>query len=115
MTRMDICAAVEEDVALGLNLAGVEEIHIYDPKDDDGPLKEWYREMISSGKGLMILSRRCGSVLSHELFEKRSRGMMLPVVVVMPGKKEDKRATDLIKRAVGLDPSSAIKGMGDER
>lgn len=115
MSDKGICAAVEEDVALGLNLAGVEEIHILDPKEGEAPVKEWYRKMIRSGMGLMILSRKCGSILSHELFEKRSQGMMLPVVVVMPSEKEDKRAADLIKRAVGLDPSNAVEGVQDEK
>jgi vacuolar-type H+-ATPase subunit F/Vma7 len=112
MTEMGICAAVEEGVALGLNLAGVEEIFIWEKEMDVSSLKEWYRQMVTAGRGLMILSQRCGDILSHELFEKRVQGHMLPVVVVMPGDGEDKRTSDLIKRAIGMDTSNTVGGGG---
>lgn len=104
--KLGVCAAVGEDVALGLNLAGVEEIFTWEKGQDIHTLKQWYAEMTGKGIGVMILSPECGEALDRQLFEKRSRGKMLPVTVIIPGKGEDKRALDLIKRAVGMDPSS---------
>ncbi|MEA3559506.1 MAG: hypothetical protein U9R75_09665 [Candidatus Thermoplasmatota archaeon] len=112
MTEMGICAAVDEGVALGLNLAGVEEIFIWKIGMDISSLKGWYRQMVTAGRVLMILSQECGDILTHELFEKRVQGHMLPVVVVMPGEGEDKRSSDLIKRAIGMDTSSTVGGGG---
>jgi len=104
--KLGVCAAVGEDVALGLNLAGVEEIFIWEKGQDFQTLKHWYGEMTGKGIGVMILSPQCGEALDQQLFEKRAQGKMLPVTVIIPGKGEDKRALDLIKRAVGMDPSS---------
>jgi vacuolar-type H+-ATPase subunit F/Vma7 len=104
--KLGICAAVGEDVALGLNLAGIEDIFIWDKGQDVNALKQWYRDMVDRGIGVMILSPKCGEALDHQLFEKRAQGRMLPVTVIIPGKGEDKRALDLIKRAVGMDPTS---------
>ncbi|MBN1391030.1 MAG: hypothetical protein JXA22_10365 [Candidatus Thermoplasmatota archaeon] len=99
-----VCAAVDEDIALGLNLAGVTEVLIWEKGMEVDLLKEWYARMIKGDHGVMILSRDCGEALSDRLFEKRVMGIMLPVTVMIPGTNEDKRARDLIKRAVGMDP-----------
>ncbi|MGA1848825.1 MAG: V-type ATP synthase subunit F [Thermoplasmatota archaeon] len=104
--KLGVCAAVGEDIALGLNLAGVEEIFIWEKGQDTDALLKWYRKMSDEGIGVMILSPQCGEALDHQLFEKRAQGKMLPVTVIIPGKGEDKRALDLIKRAVGMDPTS---------
>ena len=101
--KMGICAAVGEDVALGLNLAGVEEILIWETGMERDRLRKWYRKMLGAGFGVMVLSHDCAEVLDHELFEKRAQGIMMPVTVIIPGSGEDKRARDLIKRAVGMD------------
>lgn len=114
MRNMGICAAVEEEIALGLNLAGVEEIFVLEGPDEKTKLKQWYDDMLSKEMGLMILSKTSGDLLSHELFDKRSQNIMLPVVVVMPGEGEDRRAADLIKRAVGMDPSNIDGGQDDD-
>ncbi len=103
--KLAICAAVGEDVALGLNLAGVTEIFIWEKGAQTKDLKEWYSSMVDKGVGVMILSQDSGEALDHELFEKRAQGNMLPVTVMIPGEGEDKRARDLIKRAVGMDSS----------
>jgi vacuolar-type H+-ATPase subunit F/Vma7 len=108
--KLGICAAVGEDTALGLNLAGVEEIFIWEKGMDRSELRSWYLKMLETDHGVMILSPDCGGALDHELFEKRSQGKMLPVTVIIPGEGEDKRARDLIKRAVGMDPGNR----GDE-
>ena len=100
---MGVCAAVNEDVALGLNLAGVEEILIWETGMPVEDLRKWYRSMLQRNIGVMILSMECGEVLHHELFEKRAQGIMIPVTVMIPGEGEDKRARDLIKRAVGME------------
>ena len=105
--RLGVCAAVDEDVALGLNLAGVEKILVWESSMDPAALKSWYKEMLQKDLGILILSQECSEVLDHELFEKRAQGIMLPVTVIIPGEGEDKRARDLIKRAVGMDPSSS--------
>ena len=104
--KLGVCAAVGEDIALGLDLAGVEEIFIWEKGQDTDALLKWYRKMSDEGIGVMILSQQCGEELDHQLFEKRAQGKMLPVTVIIPGKGEDKRALDLIKRAVGMDPTS---------
>ncbi|MGA1873035.1 MAG: V-type ATP synthase subunit F [Thermoplasmatota archaeon] len=102
--KLEVCAAVDEDVALGLNLAGVEEILIWENGNDISELRSWYRRILEKDYGVMILSHECGEALHHELFEKRAQGIMMPVTVMIPGPGEDKRAKDLIKRAVGMDP-----------
>jgi vacuolar-type H+-ATPase subunit F/Vma7 len=104
--RFEVCAAVSEDVALGLNLAGVDEILIWERGMDPDPLRKWYRGMLQGDYGVMILSQDSSEVIDHDLFEKRAQGIMLPVVVIIPGEGEDKRARDLIKRAVGMDPEN---------
>jgi vacuolar-type H+-ATPase subunit F/Vma7 len=104
--KLGVCAAVGEDVALGLNLAGVEEIFIWEKGHDIISLRQWYKGIIDRGIGVMILSQQCAEALDHQLFEKRAQGKMLPVTVIIPGEGEDKRALDLIKRAVGMDPTS---------
>lgn len=100
-----ICAAVTEDIALGLSLAGVSDIHIYGKETEPGELKRWYKEKVSTYTGIMILSPEVGEVLARELFERRVTGELLPVTVIIPGEGEDKRAADLIKRAIGMDPN----------
>ena len=102
--KMGICAAVSEDIALGLSLTGVDEIFVWEKGMSGDALKNWYRRMLHGNFGVMILSQDCGEVLHHELFEKRVQGIMMPVAVMIPGDGEDKRAKDLIKRAVGMDP-----------
>jgi vacuolar-type H+-ATPase subunit F/Vma7 len=104
--KLGVCAAVSEDVALGLNLAGVDEILVWEKGMEPATLKKWYKEMLQKDLGIIILSQDCSEVLDHELFEKRAQGIMLPVTVIIPGEGEDKRARDLIKRAVGMDPGS---------
>ncbi|MGA1820203.1 MAG: V-type ATP synthase subunit F [Thermoplasmatota archaeon] len=108
--KMGVCAAVSEDVALGLNLAGVEEILVWEAGMAVGDLKKWYRSMRKMDIGVMILSQECGEVLHQELFEKRAQGIMMPVTVMIPGEGEDKRARDLIKRAVGMDVGRTEEG-----
>ena len=104
--KLGVCAAVSEDVALGLNLAGVDEIMVWEKGMEPAALKKWYRGVLKEDFGILILSQDCSEVLDHELFEKRAQGIMLPVTVIIPGEGEDKRARDLIKRAVGMDPGS---------
>jgi vacuolar-type H+-ATPase subunit F/Vma7 len=104
--KLGVCAAVSEDVALGLNLAGVDEILVWEEGMDRSQVKSWYKKMLDKEIGVMILSSDSGEALDHELFEKRSLGIMIPVVVIIPGEGEDKRARDLIKRAVGMDPGN---------
>lgn len=104
--RSGICAAVDEDVALGLNLAGVMEVQIWEKGMEIDILKKWYMRMMKEDYGVMILSQDCGEALSYQLFEKRVQGLMLPVTVMIPGTGEDRRTRELIKRAVGMDPES---------
>ena len=97
-----ICAAVSEDEALGLTLAGVREILIWRPDEPISRLQGWYKDMLDRGSGVMILSIECTEGLHEELFRKRSDGRFLPITVTLPGEGEDKRASDLIKRAIGM-------------
>ncbi|MBN1538523.1 MAG: hypothetical protein JW939_00120 [Candidatus Thermoplasmatota archaeon] len=123
--RSGICAAVDEDVALGLNLAGVTEVQIWEKGMDVDILKKWFLRMMKEVHGVMILSQDCGEALGHQLFEKRVQGLMLPVTVMIPGAGEDRRTRELIKRAVGMDPGrdgerdlitdGDIGGMSNER
>jgi vacuolar-type H+-ATPase subunit F/Vma7 len=104
--KLGVCAAVSEDVALGLNLAGVDDILVWENGMETETLKKWFRGMLQRDLGVLILTQECSEVLDHELFEKRAQGIMLPVTVIIPGSGEDKRARDLIKRAVGMDPEN---------
>ena len=54
--KLGVCAAVSEDIALGLNLAGVDEILVWDEGVDRSVLKKWYLEMLEKEIGVMILS-----------------------------------------------------------
>lgn len=100
-----ICAAVSEDIALGLSLAGVNDLFIYHPGVDDSEVKEWYHGKLKEGVSIMVLSGECGDILTRELFERRVIGDLLPITVLIPGEEEDSRAADLIKRAIGMVPS----------
>ena len=104
-----ICAAVTEDIALGLSLAGVTETLVYRKGQSPDDLRKWYRARIEEKVGVMILSKECGEQLSGELFKRRVSGKMLPVTVIIPGEEEDRRAAELIKRAIGMDPSKTIQ------
>ncbi len=97
-----ICAAVSEDEALGLALAGVREILIWRPDEPISKLQGWYKDMVDRGSGVMILSIECAEGLHEELFRKRADGRFLPITVTLPGEGEDNRANDLIKRAIGM-------------
>lgn len=97
-----ICAAVSEDEALGLALAGVREILIWRVDEPIHKLQEWYKDMIDRNSGVMVLSMDCAEGLHEELFRKRSEGRFLPITVTLPGEGEDERANDLIKRAIGM-------------
>ena len=97
-----ICAAVGEDEALGLSLAGVGEIFIWRMGNPVLDLQSWYERMIDSRSGVMILSMECTEGLREGLFRKRSEGKFLPITVTLPGEGEDERANDLIKRAIGM-------------
>jgi vacuolar-type H+-ATPase subunit F/Vma7 len=108
-----ICAAVSEDIALGLSLAGVTDILVFGKDRTLDDLRRWYRDRIEEKVGVMILSRECGEQLSGELFERRVSGKMLPVTVIIPGEEEDRRAAELIKRAIGMDPSRTVKDQED--
>jgi vacuolar-type H+-ATPase subunit F/Vma7 len=103
-----VCAIVPEVVALGLSLAGVSEILVHGANTDLKVMRDWVKERIVEGAGLIILSRESSEILSKELFDHRISGELLPVMVVIPGDKEDKRASDLIKRAIGMDPSKTL-------
>ena len=100
-----ICAAVEEGEALGLSLAGVREMLIWNQGDDPEEVRGWYLEMMEKDMGVMILSMHSADALKEELFKKRSEGIIKPVVVTIPGKGEDWRANELIRRAIGMNPS----------
>jgi vacuolar-type H+-ATPase subunit F/Vma7 len=100
-----ICAAVSEEIALGLSLAGVTDLFIHGRGTDDKEVRGWYLEKVKGGVGVMILTKEVGEILSRELFERRVAGEMIPVTVIIPGDDEDKRAADLIKRAIGMDPT----------
>ncbi len=109
-----ICAAVSEEIALGLSLAGINDIFIHEKGGDNDPLKRWYAQKLEERAGVMILTKECGEVLSRELFERRVTGDMLPVTVIIPGEEEDKRASELIKRAIGMDPSKNVHSIPGE-
>ncbi len=98
-----ICAAVETSTALGLKLAGVGEVRTFVPGDDVEGLREWFRSMNRSGVGVMVLSPKAAESLSAYLLEKRALGRIAPVVVVLPGEEEDRRAKDMMRKAVGLE------------
>ena len=108
---MGICAAVNEEIALGLSLSGVSDIFIHGKNTEQHELKDWYNKKLVEGVGIMILSPFAGEVLARELFNRRVTGGLLPVTVIIPGDGEDRRASDLIKRAIGMDPS---KGDNDQ-
>ena len=100
-----ICAAVSEETALGLSLAGISDILVHNATMDHDKIRNWFRQKISERVGLVVLSKECSEILSRELFDQRVSGEMLPITVVIPGEEEDKRAADLIKRAIGMDPT----------
>ncbi len=110
-----ICAAVSEEIALGLSLAGINDIFIHNIGEDNEDLKRWYAQRLEERVGVMILSKECGEVLSKELFERRVTGDMLPVTVIIPGEEEDRRASELIKRAIGMDPSKNVHTIEGEQ
>ncbi len=104
-----ICAAVDASTALGLRLAGVGEVMTWADGDDVQRLRDWFRSMNGSGMGVIVLTPQAADSLSAELLEKRASGRITPVVVVLPGEEEDRRAREMMRRAVGLD-HGPVKG-----
>jgi len=99
-----VSAAVGEDIALGLSLAGVKDIFMFGGNHSSGRLKEWFKARVGEGGALVILSPEAASELRKEMFDKRSQGILLPVVVIIPGEGGDLIAQELIRRAVGMLP-----------
>lgn len=98
-----ICAACDESMSLGLSLAGVRDILNWEKGDDPGVLRNWFKDTVSSDSEIIILSPECGESLRSMLFERRMKGKLKPLIVIMPVEGEDFIARDLIKRAIGMD------------
>ncbi|MDG6224191.1 MAG: V-type ATP synthase subunit F [Candidatus Thermoplasmatota archaeon] len=104
MMEENLHAALDDDMALGFSLAGVKDIFIVTDGEGDGGLKEWFLSRLKDEGGLIILSMEAAEGLRDELFTKRARGALLPVVVILPGSGEDSIAKDLVRRAIGMMP-----------
>jgi len=100
-----VSAAVGEDLALGLAMAGVKDILVHTQGSDRSHLASWFSLRTADREGVVVLSAEAASKLRKELFERRSSGTMLPVVVVIPGRDEDVIAQELMRRAIGMVPT----------
>lgn len=106
MDKGFICAAADAETVLGLSLGGVKETLTWGRGDAPDTLGRWYRKMLGDNAGIMILSRDCSEALNKELFEKRTRRLLRPIVVVLPGEGEDPITEGLIRRAIGMNTRS---------
>lgn len=97
-------AALDDDMALGFSIAGVKDIYIISERDDPKGLRDWFTSRLEDREGIIVLSAAAASTLKDEIFAKRAKGSLLPVVVVLPGSGEDQIARDLIRRAIGMMP-----------
>jgi vacuolar-type H+-ATPase subunit F/Vma7 len=103
---MKIAAICDEDTAVGLKLAGVEEV--YAPKDDNETLS-LINKLVGEEKniGVLFINEELAQNISKRLYEIRLR-VDVPIIVEIPGKKGRlpeyvDYISRLIKRAVGIE------------
>ncbi|HDO19405.1 MAG TPA: V-type ATP synthase subunit F [Thermoplasmatales archaeon] len=99
---MKIAAICDEDTAIGLQLAGIQEVFI--PENDE---RELFREIIEREDiGILFLTEEIALRISRELKQYFLENREFPIVVEIPGKKRVTEYVDqistLIRRAVGI-------------
>lgn len=109
---MKVTVVGDEHMALGFELAGVDES--YTPKTDMEAVKMIERLVGSSDIAVIILSERIAHNNREELDRITQNKGLYPVIVEIPGKDgpiEDKKdpLRDKIRRAVGIDITSQEK------
>jgi len=101
---MKIAAICDNDTAVGLRLAGVQELYI-----PDDAVKLWNQIAERDDIGIVFITERIAEDIGKHLKDYRVRNN-IPIVVEIPDKKGRKKdhidfVSHLIKKAVGVEIS----------
>ena len=102
---MKIAAICDNDTAVGLRLAGLQELYV----PDDDAVKIWNQISERDDIGIVFITEKIAEDIGKHLKEYRIRNN-IPIVVEIPDKKGRKKdhldfVSHLIKKAVGVEIS----------
>ena len=102
---MKIAAICDNDTAVGLRLAGLQELYV----PDDDAVKIWNQLSERDDIGIVFITEKIAEDIGKHLKEYRIRNN-IPIVVEIPDKKGRKKdhldfVSHLIKKAVGVEIS----------
>jgi len=102
---MKIAAICDNDTAVGLRLAGLQELYV----PDDDAVKTWNQLSERDDIGIVFITEKIAEDIGKHLKEYRIRNN-IPIVVEIPDKKGRKKdhldfVSHLIKKAVGVEIS----------
>ena len=100
---MKIAAFCDNDTAVGLRLAGVQEIYL----PDENSVKTWNQIIERDDVGIVFITEKIAEEIDKHLKDYRLRNN-IPIVVEIPDKKGRKKdhidfVSYLIKKAVGVE------------
>ena len=100
---MKIAAICDNDTAVGLRLAGLQELYV----PDDDAVKIWNQISERDDIGIVFITEKIAEDIGKHLKEYRIRNN-IPIVVEIPDKKGRKKdhldfVSHLIKKAVGVE------------
>jgi len=100
---MKLAALCDKDTAVGLRLAGIQEIYI----SEDNEVKLWNQISEIGDIGIVFINEKIAEDLGKDLKEYRLRNNV-PLVVEIPDKKGRRKdhvdfVSHLIKKAVGVE------------
>ena len=100
---MKLAALCDKDTAVGLRLAGIQEIYI----SEDNEVKLWNQISEIGDIGIVLINEKIAEDLGKDLKEYRLRNNV-PLVVEIPDKKGRRKdhvdfVSHLIKKAVGVE------------
>jgi len=100
---MKLAALCDKDTAVGLRLAGIQEIYI----SEDNEVKLWNQISERDDIGIVFINEKIAENLGKDLKEYRLRNNV-PIIVEIPDKKGRRKdhvdfVSHLIKKAVGVE------------
>lgn len=105
---MNIVALCDHHTAIGLRLAGISDVRVPDPFEQQETIKLWNKiEEETVDIGLIILTEQVAEFLGKQLDQFRIRNL-LPIILEIPDKQGRKPdhvdyVSQLIKKAVGME------------
>jgi V/A-type H+-transporting ATPase subunit F len=100
---MKLAALCDRDTAVGLRLAGIQEIYI----SEDNEVKLWNQISERDDIGIVFINEKIAEDLDKDLKEYRLRNNV-PIIIEIPDKKGRRKdhvdfVSHLIKKAVGVE------------